>query len=364
MSAEDPPQLDVVVAIVNYRSAALTLKCLESLRDEMAHMGRTRCVVVENASGDAEALAAGIRDLGFEDWVSLDVAPRNGGFAYGNNRVLRPHLERPEAERPRYFWLLNPDCEIEPGAGRALLDFMEPRPNVGIAGSRFTDADGEDFPHAYRFPNLLSELDDGLKFGPVARLLSEHRVLQNMGSEPTRIDWMPGASLMIRRQVFETVGLMDEGYFLYYEETDLCLAAARAGWQSWHVPSSRVMHIAGGSTGLVMGRARSRRLPPYWFESRRRYLTKNHGASYAALADVLHIGGLTLQELRWGVERSLGIDDRGRTPPPPHVLRDTLAHSIPGRAVRNLWARISPSGRSSAPSSESNAPTPDLRKTP
>jgi GT2 family glycosyltransferase len=139
---------------------------------------------------------------------------------------------------------------------------------------------------------------------------------------------------MVRRSVFASIGLLDEGYFLYHEETDFCLQAQRAGWTSWYVPESRVMHIAGGSTGVTTRNAPLKRRPQYWFDSRRRYFTKNHGWAYAVVADLAWSTGLVSKQLRRRLQRRPSQD-------PPHLLWDSLRNSTllkvrPGQKVRSV----------------------------
>jgi GT2 family glycosyltransferase len=110
-----------------------------------------------------------------------------------------------------------------------------------------------------------------------------------MGNVPEQVDWVSGASLVVRRETLEATGMMDEGYFLYYEETDLCLKARHHGWTCWYLPSAVVLHIAGQSTGLT--ETGFRRIPGYWFDARRRYFIINHGRSYALLADLCWMAG-------------------------------------------------------------------------
>lgn len=310
----------LLVVIVNYRTAALVVNGLRALATELRDHPGAQVVVVDNDSGDgsAERIAAAIDAEGWDGWARLQRAPLNGGFAYGNNLAIRPALA--SATPPDWIWLLNPDTEVRPGALAALLDFLRAHPRAGIAGSRFELADGTPWPHAFRFPSLLGELSAALRFGPVTALLRRWSVLLTMGEQPERVDWLPGASLLLRRAVFESVGLMDEDYFLYYEETDFCLQAARAGWTCWHVPASRVMHIAGQSTGVTGAQAGLRRLPAYWFESRRRYFVKNHGRLYAAATDLLWAAGFLLWRLRRRLQRK-------PDPDPPGLFGDLLRHS-------------------------------------
>jgi N-acetylglucosaminyl-diphospho-decaprenol L-rhamnosyltransferase len=310
----------VLVVIVNYKTARLAVNCLRSLEPELRGLAGSRAVIVENDSGDADALSDALEENGWGDWARLDVSDRNGGFAAGNNRAIREALASPDP--PEYFLLLNADTEIYPGAVRALRDFLDARPEVGIAGSRFVTADGSVWPYAFRFYSPWSEFEIGVRVGAVTRLLDGRRAWRTMGeADEAQVDWVSGASLMIRREVFRDVGLMDEGFFLYYEETDFCLRARRAGWPSWYVPSSRVMHIFGQSTEMSDRDRAKKRVPSYWFESRRRYFLKNHGLPYALAADLAFGLGFGLWRLRRAVTR-LPDDD------PPRMLRDFWAHSV------------------------------------
>jgi N-acetylglucosaminyl-diphospho-decaprenol L-rhamnosyltransferase len=281
---ENRTPISVVVAIVNYRSAELTLRALESLRSELAQPAlKIRAVVVENASGDEERLSREIPQR-FGDFATLVVSAKNGGFGAGNNLAIRHAFE--QAAPPDYVLCLNPDTEVRTNGVLELVRFMEQHPQVGIAGSRFEHEDGSEWPVAFRFPTLLSEVEGGCVLGLVTKLLSEHTVARHMGPQPERVDWLPGASMLMRRSMLEKVGGFDESYFLYFEETDLCLRARAVGFETWHVPQSRVMHIRGQSTGVTVLNEKPKRLPGYWFESRRRYYRKNHGLAYAVLADL------------------------------------------------------------------------------
>jgi N-acetylglucosaminyl-diphospho-decaprenol L-rhamnosyltransferase len=331
---------DVLVVVVNYRTARLVVECLASLCSEVAASPGSRVVVVDNASGDgsAEAIAAAIEQRGWASWVRVQAAPVNGGFSYGNNVAVREALSADEAQRPAYFWILNPDTQVDPGAMAALVDFAAAQPRIGITGSALRNDDGSAWPYAFRFPGLGSEFEGGARFGPVTRLLRKHAVLRPMTDQPAQVDWMPGASMLVKREVFEQVGLMDEGYFLYYEETDFFLQVQRAGWQAWYVPASRVMHIAGASTGVTGEKVMKKRMPAYWFESRRRYFVKNHGRVYAMAVDAAWL----LAHLSWRARRAL---QRKPDTDPPRLAADFLAHSawwhggLPGNPALAAGAR-------------------------
>jgi len=142
-----------------------------------------------------------------------------------------------------------------------------------------------------------------------------------MPRQAQRVDWLAGASMLIRRSVLDSIGLFDEEFFLYYEETDFCLRARNAGFPTWYVPESRVAHVGSASTGI---QDPSRPRAGYWFESRRRYLRKHHGLLYLWLANVVWVAGFAA----WQVRRRLrGLPDSD----PPHLLRDFVRHNFLAR---------------------------------
>ena len=278
-------ELDIAVVIVTYKTAQLTIDGLRSVEQERSTPGlRIRVVVVDNASGDLPTIAQAVDVNEWASWVSLVAAPRNGGFAYGNNLGIQ-HAHAYAA--PDYVYLLNPDAQVRPGAIGTLVRFLESHGDVGIAGSSFEDLDGSDWPIAFRFPGILSELDDGLTFGPVARLLRRWAVAQRMSKTAQPVDWICGASMLIRPEVFAAIGGMDENYFLYFEETDFCYRAKQAGFATWYVPESRVMHIRGQSTAVTDLTKGPRRKPGYWWESRRRYYAVTVGIGHAIVIDLV-----------------------------------------------------------------------------
>ena len=311
----------VGIVIVSYKSAALTVDCLRSVAAERETSPlRLRCVVIDNASGDAPVVAEAIADNGWQGWARVVVAPRNGGFAYGNNLGLK-ELERDG--RVDFVHLLNPDTVLRAGAVDALIDFLGAHPKAGIAGGIFENGDGSEWAIAFRFPTLLSEIEQGVKLGFVSRLLARSRVSMRMGSTSAQVDWVAGASMMIRREVFSRIGGLDEAFFLYFEETEFCHRAKAAGFEVWYVPASRVVHIAGQSTKVTERNAGPRRLPAYWFYSRRLFFTLTHGAAYAALADLcaLAAGGLGLARATLQRRTHENV---------PHFLRDLLRQRVSG----------------------------------
>ena len=315
--------VSVHVVIVNYRTAALTIDCLVSLaqeRDRLRGRVAITCAAVDNSSqdGSAEAVAEAVRQHGWGDWCTPMPLEVNGGFAAGNNAGIRPALSLDDP--PHYVLLLNPDTVVRPGGVEELVKFMQANPRVGITGSRLEYPDAEPQASAFRFHGVLSQFEHGARLGPVSRVLARWAVAPPPRDEPHPTDWVAGASMMIRRGVFDDIGLMDERYFLYFEEVDFCLRARRAGWTCWYVPASRVVHLVGQASGVTDKKRPARRRPGYWFESRRRYFTHNHGRLYAIAADAAWMAGFATWRLRRKLQRRPDTD-------PPHLLGDFAKQS-------------------------------------
>lgn len=331
VSATDNPtalaECDVAIIIVTYKSARLTIAALQSVADETPTAGvRLRAVVVDNASGDAPQVIDAVRANAWNDWVEVVVAPKNGGFAYGNNLGLETAYL---LGSPDYVYLMNPDAQLRQGAIGSLVRFMQAHPDVGITGSSIEDPDGTLWPIAFRFPGMLSELDGGLQFGLLSRLLGPWQTVRVMTQVCQPTDWVSGASMMIRAAVFEAIGGFDENYFLYFEETDFCYRARRAGYLTWYVPESRVMHIRGASTKIGDATATPRRLPAYWFASRRRYFYVTQGLARAMAIDAVALIAYSLGWMKLHLQRR-------RAALAPRFVLDLFEQSILWRRNRTI----------------------------
>jgi hypothetical protein len=289
--------MKLLVVIVNYRTPDLTVECLQSLASEIATIpGTVRVVVTDNDSQDESVVKIhqAIETNKWE-WATLLPLATNGGFAYGNNRGILPTLKGEDP--PEYVYLLNPDTVVLPDALRELVKFMDEHRYCGIAGGRAVNPDGSVRNSAFRFHTVLSELEGSIRLGVVSKMLKAHIVAAAPPETPQQVEWVSGASMMIRKEVFDCIGMLDEGYFMYYEETDFCLRAAKAGWPTWYVPSSRIIHLVGQSSGVTGAQRTGKRRPAYWFESRHRYFRRHYGALKTLAADFLWAGGYAVGNL-------------------------------------------------------------------
>lgn len=307
----------LLTVILNWRTPAMTLQATEAALRALEGIGGA-LVIVDNDSGDGsfEAMAQAVVERGWDrgpQQVRVLQSGHNGGFGAGNNFGIRAGL--PDGGRPDFVYILNSDAFPEAGAIRALLDHLLTHPETGFAGSYIHGPDGEPHRTAFRFPSVAGEFEAHLRLGLVSRLLAGSIVAQPIPAETTRVDWLAGASLMMRQEVLDRIGLFDETFFLYFEETDLCRRAARAGWPTDYVLASRVVHIGSVSTGMKSWG----RIPGFWLDSRWHYFTKNHGTAYAVVATLaaLSAGGL------WRLRLLIQNKDRGD---PPRYLRDMAAH--------------------------------------
>ncbi len=316
--------MKVLVVIVNYRTAGLTIDCLRSLVDEVSAIpGGCRVVVTDNASGDDSVarISKAVEDNGWSSWATLMPLATNGGFAWGNNQAIEPALKT--ANPPDFVYLLNPDTLMKPGGIRALLGFLERNSAVGVAGGASINGQGVPLSTGFRFHTVLGELEGGLRLGVASKILHNHVVATGAHTRPEEVDWVVGASMMIRRAVFDAVGLFDPKYFMYFEEVDFCMRAKRAGWPVWVVPASEIVHLVGQSSGIGVAARQQKRRPRYWFESRHRFFIRNYGIARTVLADLAFAWG-------YAAHRVLNAL-RGRpSGDPPRLLWDFIRY--------NLWS--------------------------
>ncbi len=326
MSVQRP---EVLVAIVNYCTPDLTIDCLRSLEPEIRQLPGSSVIVADNASPDdsGSRIARSIVENGWSAWARLLPLSRNGGFAFGNNSIIREVLDKPSS--PEFIWLLNSDTVVHPGAAKKLVEFLRTMPTVGIAGSCLEDPDETQQCSAFRFHSIVGEFEGAASLAVLSRIFKASTVAPRPERISTQYDWVSGASMMIRSDLLRQVGLMDEAYFLYYEETDFCRRARQFGWTCAFVSESRVVHLVGKSSGVTDRTNTTRRRSAFWFESRRHYFEKNHGRLYAAGADAALILGTLVHRLKTTVTRQpSGLPDQ--------FLSDLVRHSAfwPGSIQR------------------------------
>jgi hypothetical protein len=258
--------LDVSVIIVNWNTRDLLIRCLEALGQATGGL-RLEVIVVDNASRDDSVAVLRQR---FPE-VRLIANDNNAGFSRANNQGAA-------VARGRYLLLLNSDAFLTPGALEALLALAEAQPRAGLVGAHLRNADGS-FQASYTpFPTLWREflILTGLGRLLCGRPFPSHGPDEAHGPQP--VDYVEGACLLIRREAYEAAGGLDEGYFMYAEEVDLCLTLRRRGWEVWYHPAARVIHLGGASS-----QTRHPEREGDLYVSRVRLFRKHYGALSARL---------------------------------------------------------------------------------
>ena len=270
----------VTAVVVTYQSRELVGPAMEALR--RAHeAGLLACTVVDNASSDGtqDFLA---RDHG---WAELIASPDNLGYGRGLNLGLQ------SAETPLVL-LMNPDAVIEPDVLVTLLQFMERHPAAGIVAPAIVGVDGSlQSAGALPTPWRLVARAAGL-----SRLTPEPRPIVP-DEPPFQTDWLCGAILLARKEVMGKLGGFDPRFFLYFEETDLCRRATRAGAELWAVGEATARHVGGGSTRDTENELLGGCIAEHYFRSRFYYLAKHHGWLAAASTEIVELVLLAAKDL-------------------------------------------------------------------
>jgi GT2 family glycosyltransferase len=226
---------DLAVIVVSTNEARWLRACLTSVFE---HRGECSLdvVVADNSSTDGTA------ELVTDEFPDARVVQCvNRGFAHANNRALM-------TTNARYVLFLNPDTEIREGTFEALIRYLDEHSDVGLAGVIQLTPQGEIYPTIRYFPNALRAL--GQAFGSErlpfrAKMLCERDLDLEKYGQVVECDWTSGSFMLARREALESAGFLDERFFIYSEEPDLCLRMKRAGWRVCHVPKMTIMHYAG-----------------------------------------------------------------------------------------------------------------------
>ena len=184
--------------------------------------------------------------------VKLITSEENLGFGRANNVVIQQIMSEPD--KPSAVYLLNSDTITHPGATRALYDYLMSNPRIGVVGAGLTYADGRYQHSAFDFPGLRQLW---VEFFPTPGRMIEGRFngRHPQHEQPFPVDFVLGATMMLRREVIEQTGMFDERFFMYCEEIDWEWRMCEAGWEVWCVPAAHVTHLAGQSTGQVRPRS-------------------------------------------------------------------------------------------------------------
>ena len=251
--------MDLSIIIVNWNTRNLLCQCIDSLTQVLRKID-TEIFVVDNGSADGSVATVREKFPG----VKLIENTVNMGFARANNQAIYQ-------SSGEYLLFLNPDTRVKDEAIPTMLSFIIAHAKAGLVGAQLLNADGSRQNSIANFPSLATEL---LNKSLLRRLFPE----KFPGKErdypgPVEVDSVIGACMLVRRETVEQVGLLDEGYFLFLEETDWCFRMKKAGWKIYHIPGAEVLHFQGKSAGAQKAKARIE-----YYRSRYHYFRKNRGS--------------------------------------------------------------------------------------
>jgi GT2 family glycosyltransferase len=298
-----PP--DVSVSLVNTNSRDLLLACLESLRATDVEI-----VVLDNASEDGSAAAVRER---FPDVRVIEQRHR-AGFGANHNTVIR-------ATTGRYVFVLNEDTTSDDWGFDRMVAHLDAHPRVAALAPRLEYPDGRPQSSAWRFPSPAAAALGLMTLGRAG-------IVQSGGSETRDVDWAMAAALLLRREALDEVGIFDEEFFIYSEETDLTRRLRDAGWRTQYFPQVTVVHHESQfSVGIP-----ERRINEMW-RGRHRYWQKHHSAAGARLAAAATGSQYALRSLLRGHDRDFAARMRLHA-------RDALHVRGPGlRELAEEWNR-------------------------
>ncbi len=225
--------VDISFIIVNWNTRDILINCLDSIYKTAGDIDYEICVVDNNSTdGSQEAIRKHFPE------VNLIENKTNTGFAHANNQALK-------IMQGRFALLLNSDAILQEGAARSHLSFMNDFPGAGIAGAQLLNDDGSKQNSIDNFPSLETEVFNK----SILRLFFPNKYPGKSRSyqSPIEVDSVIGACMMVREEAMEEVGIFDEDYFIFLEETDWCFRMHKNGWKVYHVPDARVIHLSGHS---------------------------------------------------------------------------------------------------------------------
>lgn len=295
-------KMRLCVIVINYKTARLVIDCLESLLNQLDRH-RDHMVVVDNCSNGSDVFQLNeyVRENGLNGLVKIIASASNDGFSAGNNIGI-------SAVGAQFYLLANGDTLFRKDAISELLKAVDEYPEAGIISPRLEWPDGVPQISCFRFPSPFSELINSAGTGVITKILDNYNVPLDVSDQITWPNWTSFACVLIRREVFDSIGYLDEGYFMYYEDCDFCRRAKNAGFSLLNYPTSHVIHLRGQSSGLKETQKELNRLPTYYYRSRARYFTKFYGRVGCWFTNVCWYVGWSvclMRELLLGRKRTL-----------------------------------------------------------
>lgn len=283
--------ITICVIILNYGTADLAIASAASALADIDGLNG-EVVVVDNASPDNSyhKLLAWRSTLPHETPLHVILSSTNSGYSSGNNLGLKSR----DAE---YYVLLNSDTLVKPGAFSKMLESMRRDTRIGLLGPKLIDGKNDPIISRFRFPSPLSEFIDATGTDVFYRWLRRF-VVPIRDDEGVQLEWIGFPCVMLRKAMVSEIGILDERYFMYFEDIDYCRRASRNGWKIEQCKAAVVQHFCGQSSKVEEKLDSKARLPKYYYASRTRYFTAWYGKSGYICANLLWYIGRFVSHFR------------------------------------------------------------------
>ena len=315
----------VAIIVINFRTPELITECLSKMSSTFENE-RVKLVVVDNDSQDdsVEKLGIWINQQPYASRITLVESQYNGGFSYGNNLGIK-------AVEADYYLLLNSDAYLVADCLDRLLIEIDKDKKIGIVSPKLTWPDSTPQESTFRFHHPLSEFIDQSKTGYISRLFSNYIVAHPVQEADVNVEWTSFACVLIKKSLIEDIGLLDDEFFMYFEDVDYCFQASKSGWLVRHIPKVSAVHLRGGSSDVKKNTQLKKELPKYYYQSRTRIYFKCYGWLGLFFANILWYMGRSIALLRM-------------------ILGSKKMHGIKGQA-RGIWTNFfNPKGPFTHPS--------------
>jgi N-acetylglucosaminyl-diphospho-decaprenol L-rhamnosyltransferase len=304
-------RVQLAAVVINYKTPDLVMQCLSALLSQIDSVN-CRVVVVDNCShdGSVTAITNWIAAHDNKNIVRLIESQTNVGFSGGNNLGIC-------SVDADYYLLLNSDTIVRPEAIAKLRATAEGNRQAGIISPRLEWPDGTPQISCFRYLSPISEFIGAARTGLITAILRPFDIPLPLSDTIVKPRWTSFACVLLRREMLDEIGLMDDGFFMYFEDVEFCRRARKAGWEIVHNPKARVIHLRGGSSPVKKNALERKRLPRYYYMSRSRYFYLAYGRL-----------GMTLSNILWSLGRGVSKC---------RELLERRERGVPEKEWRDIW---------------------------
>ena len=223
----NPEHYELAIVIINYKTPSLVIDCIDSVIPEIKNLN-AKIIIVDNHSNDdsCDQIQKWINKNKVQKQIKLISSPNNGGFSDGNNIGIKDI-------KADFYLLLNSDTVVRQGAIATLLQVAKSDNTLGLITPRLEWPDGTPQESCFKFHTPISELISSARTGPITKIFNAYNVPQPVSDQQDHYEWLSFACVLVRSEVFDDIGLMDDGYFMYYEDVAFLFSCEKGGLENF-----------------------------------------------------------------------------------------------------------------------------------